>query len=91
MDLFAELETHVRQYVDGRRSLDDLDDWLTDYAQEIADSEDRRVRVVAGRAWNLISEYGYGDGSEDRVRVGLQNVLAEFSPPTLAAVASAST
>lgn len=64
----AELECEVAGFVNGHLSLDDLEDWLSLNAVELATLEDPEAQRLSGRAWTLICEYAYGHRSEDDAR-----------------------
>jgi hypothetical protein len=80
MDLLDEIRLHVQSYVDGRCTLDQLQERLADRAETVAASDDDRIRRLDGRAWTLISEYGYGHRSEDSVRADLSAELRADVP-----------
>ena len=71
-----ELRDRIQAYVAGQNSLDDLRDWLAEFAQDVADSDDAEVRELSGEAWVLMSEFDRGHRADDAVRHALAEYLA---------------
>ncbi|MGH2355548.1 MAG: hypothetical protein ACRDI2_00780 [Chloroflexota bacterium] len=79
MDLLAEIEGHVREYVEGRRTVQDLHFELAAFVQDVADSDDERVQRLDGLAWLLISEFSDGHRTEDEVKAQLAAELERLT------------
>jgi hypothetical protein len=77
VDLLDDLQRHIQAFVAGDYSVDDLHFELAEYVQQIADSEDVRARALFGRAFSLISEYGYGHRTEQSARDELRTSIGE--------------
>ena len=71
VDVLAELRAEIMAFVARKQSLGGLRDWLTDCADEVADSPHREVHDLAGQAWILLSEHDAGDRNEASVRTAL--------------------
>jgi len=75
MDLLTELRAHLRAFVLGRETRGRLQDWLSEFAEDIADSPDMRVQQLAGHAWLALSERDAGDRTEEGVQVEIARAL----------------
>jgi hypothetical protein len=80
VDLIHQLEDQVVAFVDERASLDDLAEWLSNNAPELAAIDDAGATLLNGRAWTLVSEYGYGHRSEASARRELAKLLRRSAP-----------
>ena len=74
MTLLDELTREVQRVLQDQYTLDGLESWLHDHAQDIASTNDPALVHLAGRTWNLLSEYGAGS-SEAYVRQQLYRAL----------------
>ena len=75
MHVLLEVQNNIRAYLEGTLSLDDLEDWLAEYALALDAAGDIEAQGLSARAWRLISEYGYGHRSEESVRAELSQLL----------------
>ena len=71
MTLYAELQSLVTEFSQGRKSLADLRSWLEDHVDEVIDCSDERLGELDGLAWTLIGEMDRGDRDEASVRTEL--------------------
>ena len=80
MNSTQQLRTHVRQFITGERSLDDLYDWLSQHVQELADSPDVDTRHLYGLVWLMIAEWTAGDRDEASAREDLAVEVGLLQP-----------
>lgn len=80
--LGAEFLTRVMAFVDGKDSLEYLEDWVAGYAPELATSDLPEVKMLHSRLWRMIGERGRGHRSIDSMRHDLISGLthAALSP-----------
>lgn len=75
MNLFGELEGHVRAYVQGQRPFHVLQRWIMAHVPEIDASADARLQELADEVWILSSEWQEGWRNEQDVRDELRKVI----------------
>ncbi len=65
-----ELEIHRRlsQYLNGRATLQEFEDWFVPVLWDLAESRDEAARELAGDIHNLIAEASRGDRSPESLR-----------------------
>ncbi|MGA2716902.1 MAG: hypothetical protein ABSG41_27765 [Bryobacteraceae bacterium] len=76
-ELQAEIRDNISGYLSGCRSLADVENWLWPFLGDLADGDDD-ARCAAGTIGSLISEYSYGDRTEDSMRSELAAVIRPF-------------
>jgi hypothetical protein len=74
MPLAHELTQLVHAYIARRANRNDLEAWLSQHAQGIADGGDDARRLF-GRVSMLLAELGYGHRQEAEVRTELEAYL----------------
>ncbi len=71
MDLLQQIREHIRAYVAGRLSINDLQLALADYHQPALDAArvgDERAEHLVNKALALVSEYSLGHREADELR-----------------------
>jgi hypothetical protein len=81
MKIAHELRERTAAFVDGRMSLPDLQLWLAEHIQAIADADDPHMTEWSDRAWILIGELLDGLRDEPSVRADLEEFLAPRAFP----------
>jgi hypothetical protein len=77
MRLLAELQQHVRSYVDAQSELKELHYWLASHAQQL--SEDLDASTYSERVWILLSEFGDGCFPEEELRNRMRAALSPIA------------
>jgi hypothetical protein len=71
MTLYAELQSPVAGFSQGKKPVAELRDWLEDHVDEVIESDDQRLTKLDGLAWTLIGELDRGDRDEASIRTEL--------------------
>ena len=74
------LPEQVAAFIEGRASLSELQLWLAEYDQVIADADDARAAALSDYAWIFIGEWLDGLRDESSVRAELSQILAHQPP-----------
>jgi hypothetical protein len=74
-ELNHEFWSHVQDYVAGHVDLTNLEEWLAEHVQDIADSLDPGLQEANDLLWTLISEKSYGHRSDTEIKETLQPLL----------------
>ena len=85
MDLPTALRRQLADFTAGDLSLAALQAFLTDFAEEIAGTQDPLVDRWASEAWLLLGECEYGYRTEASARETLSRVLGPAAAPAPAA------
>jgi hypothetical protein len=83
----SEAHGRVSGYLRGSASLADLESWIWSFLGDLEDSHDEDTRNLAGTIGSIISEYSYGDRTEESMRKELAAAIRPFedSVPVVAA------
>jgi len=77
----SEAREKVSGYLRGSASLADLESWIWSFLGDLEESQDDGARNIAGTIGSLISEYSYGDRTEESMRKELATaILRPFEP-----------
>jgi hypothetical protein len=80
MRIAQALPEQVTAFIEGRISLSELQLWLAEYDQAIADANDPGAAELSDHAWIFIGEWLDGLRDEPSVRVEMSQVLAHQPP-----------
>lgn len=67
----SEAHEKISGYLRGSASLAEVENWIWSFLGDLEDSQDEVARNVAGAIGSVISEYSYGDISEEALRAGV--------------------
>jgi hypothetical protein len=74
----SEVHEKISGYLRGSASLADVENWVWSFLGDLEDSHDEDARNLVGAIGSLISEYSYGDISEDSLRRELAVAIGPF-------------
>lgn len=80
MSLLAQLQGEIRLYLEGERSLDQLQDWLGAAVLPIAHAGEAEADRLAARVWRLISEHSAGHHTVESLQEELRVALGDLQP-----------
>ncbi len=81
VNLNSEFVSRIMAFTRGETDLENLQAWVSDWAPELAGSDQPEIRAIHGRFWRMLGEYGRDDRSIESFR----HDLIQSSTPSIGA------